>query len=171
MTDSEIIEGLKAIRTIHNGNYAPYVDEAIKRLSAEPYGDCISRSELLKVLDTWDKFGYRGAKFEKLDRIMKKYFVPYIHYDDVVKAIKGMSSIQSKARWIPVTEDLPKTSDDVLVWFEYIKDDYDCAWWGLGYYSLRYKKWVVSTNEHNPIVKAWAPLLEPFEAESEEKKC
>lgn len=36
MTNSEIIEGLKALRTIHNGNYAPYVDEAIKRLSAEP---------------------------------------------------------------------------------------------------------------------------------------
>ena len=34
MTNSEIIEGLKALRTTHNGNYAPQVDEAIKRLSA-----------------------------------------------------------------------------------------------------------------------------------------
>lgn len=47
MTDSEIIEGLKAIRTIHNGNYAPYVDEAIKRLFAEPCEDCISRQEAI----------------------------------------------------------------------------------------------------------------------------
>lgn len=49
MTNSEIIEGLKALRTIHNGNYAPYVDEAIKRLSAEPCGDCISRQEALSM--------------------------------------------------------------------------------------------------------------------------
>ncbi len=33
MTKSEIIKGLKAVRTIHNGNYAPYIDGAIKELT------------------------------------------------------------------------------------------------------------------------------------------
>ena len=32
MTREEIIDGLKAVRTIHNGNYAPQIDEAIKSL-------------------------------------------------------------------------------------------------------------------------------------------
>lgn len=50
MTNSEIIEGLKALRTIHNGNYAPYVDEAIKRISAEPCEDCINRQEAINKM-------------------------------------------------------------------------------------------------------------------------
>ena len=47
MTNEEIINVLKALRTIHNGNYAPYVDEDIKRLSAKPCEDCISREYIL----------------------------------------------------------------------------------------------------------------------------
>ena len=34
MTREEIIDGLKAVRTIHNGNYAPHIDEAIASLKA-----------------------------------------------------------------------------------------------------------------------------------------
>ena len=55
--------------------------------------DCISRAELLKAVDTWDKFGCDADT--KLVPI-KDCYVPYIHYDDVVKAIKGMPSIQPK---------------------------------------------------------------------------
>lgn len=110
MTREEIINGLKSVKEeLHKILTNPYagvyqtIDEVIKALEQEPCEDCISRSELLKALDTWDKFGYRCAKFEKLDSVTEKYFVPYIHYDDVKKAIKGMSSIQPKpktGRWI-----------------------------------------------------------------------
>ena len=62
-------------------------------LSAEPC-DCISRAELLKAVDTWDKFGCDADT--KLVPV-KDCYVPYIHYDDVVKAIKGMPSIQPKS--------------------------------------------------------------------------
>ena len=87
----EVIEGKTALDI-------QFMAEVMKRLreKQEPCEDCISRAELLKAMDTWDKFGYRCAKYEKLDSVTEKYFVPYIHYDDVVKAIKGMPSIQPK---------------------------------------------------------------------------
>ena len=62
--------------------------------------DCISRAELLKAVDTWDKFGCDADT--KLVPY-KDCYVPYIRYDDVVKAIKGMPSVQSKPKtghWI-----------------------------------------------------------------------
>ena len=59
--------------------------------SAEPCEDAISREELLKAIDTWDKFGYdaKGKLVQYQD-----HYIPYIHYDDVVKCIKGMPSVK-----------------------------------------------------------------------------
>lgn len=63
--------------------------------------DCISRAELLKAIDTWDKFGCDGDS--KLVPYNDNY-VPYIHYDDVIKCIKGMPSVTLEGpktgRWI-----------------------------------------------------------------------
>ena len=55
--------------------------------------DCISRAELLKAMDTWDKFGYTTRYgLERLDRD-DKGFVPYVKYEDMVNCIKGMPSV------------------------------------------------------------------------------
>ena len=52
--------------------------------------DLISRSELLKAMDTWDKFGYdEHNRLIKIDRTDEEY-VPYVHYEDMVKCVKGM---------------------------------------------------------------------------------
>lgn len=57
-------------------------------------GDLISRDELLKAIDTWDKFGVDETNsLFRLDNLSLPYYVPYIHYDDVVKCIKGMPSV------------------------------------------------------------------------------
>ena len=66
----------------------------------EPCEDAISREELLKAINTWDKFGYTETGC--FVREPKGDYVPYIHYDDVVKAIKGMPSVQPKktGHWI-----------------------------------------------------------------------
>lgn len=52
--------------------------------------DLISRDELLKVIDTWDKFGC-DANTKLVP--YQDHYIPYIHYDDVIKCIKGMPSV------------------------------------------------------------------------------
>ena len=55
--------------------------------------DCIDRAELLKAMDTWDKFGYTARYgLERLDKD-DRGFVPYVHYEDMVKCVKGMPSV------------------------------------------------------------------------------
>lgn len=49
MTREEAIDGLKVVRTIHNGNYAPQIDEAIKLLEQTRW---IPVSERLPYIDT-----------------------------------------------------------------------------------------------------------------------
>jgi hypothetical protein len=44
-------------------------------------------------MDTWDKFGYTTQYgLERLDKD-DKGFVPYVHYDDMIKCVKGMPSV------------------------------------------------------------------------------
>lgn len=43
MTLDEIIKALKAVRTFHNGNYAPQIDEAIRRLQSQSTNTVLER--------------------------------------------------------------------------------------------------------------------------------
>lgn len=55
--------------------------------------ELINRVELLKDMDTWDKFGYTTRYgLERLDKD-DKGFVPYVKYEDMVNCVKGMSSV------------------------------------------------------------------------------
>ena len=75
------------------------IDMAIKALEQEPTTknnlgvDSIGRAELLKAMDTWDKFGYLAN--HGLIRLGKenKYYVQYVRYEDMVKAVKDMPSV------------------------------------------------------------------------------
>ena len=69
--------------------------------------DAISREELLKAIDTWDKFGVDDTNsLFRLDNLSLPYYVPYIHYDDVIKCIKGMPSVTQKSgKWIDYRDD------------------------------------------------------------------
>ena len=55
--------------------------------------DCIDRAELLKAMDTWDKFGYLAN--HGLIRLGKenKYYVQYVKYDNMVKCVNDMPSV------------------------------------------------------------------------------
>ena len=144
------------------------LEMAIKALSQEPCDDAISREELLKAIDTWDKFGYTETGC--FVREPKGDYVPYIHYVDVIKCIKGMPSVTQKSgKWIPVSERLPEDRRTVFV-TAYWHETYQvmmASYYGDGLW------WCVPFNncgEHmqrlNP--KAWMPLPEPYKAESEE---
>lgn len=58
------------------------------------HGDLIDRKELLKAIDTWDKFGVDDTNsLFRLDNLSLPHYVPYIHYDDMVKSVKGAETI------------------------------------------------------------------------------
>ena len=53
--------------------------------------DLISRSELLKAMNTWDKFGCdKYGRLVMLDSTNGKAYVPYVHYEDMVNCVKNM---------------------------------------------------------------------------------
>ena len=74
------------------------------KYKAKADGDLISRTELLKALDSWDKFGVDDTNsLFRLDNLSLPHYVPYIHYDDVVKCIKGMPKAEQEPQtwhWI-----------------------------------------------------------------------
>lgn len=68
--------------------------------------DCISKTETLKAMDTYDKYGYTARYgLERLDKD-DKGFVPYVKYEDMVNCVKGMP---------PVTPQVPRCKE--------------CKWW------------------------------------------
>ena len=82
--------------------------------NCEETTDCISRSELLKALDTWDKFGCNGQGFLIPIR-NNEPFVPYIHYHDAVNCIKNMPSIYPRTgHWIKPKGKIKPFGDDTV---------------------------------------------------------
>lgn len=56
--------------------------------------DLISRSELLKAMNTWDKFGYdchRGLV--RIDSTNNEEYVPFVYYEDMVKCANDMQTV------------------------------------------------------------------------------
>lgn len=76
------------------GSLSEEKKQALDVLMAQADGEYISRTELLKAIDTWDKFGVDDTNsLFRLDNLSLPHYVPYIHYDDVVNCIKGMPSV------------------------------------------------------------------------------
>ena len=55
--------------------------------------DLISRGELLKAMNTWDKFGcdcHRGLV--RIDSTNNEEYVPFVYYEDMVKCVNDMQT-------------------------------------------------------------------------------
>ena len=79
----------------------------------------------------------------------------------------------SKPRWIPVSERLPDTDDEVLCWYEYyhwsqekvLPED------GFGSYFKETKAWFGEVAIGKDVrVIAWMPLPKPYEPQESETK-
>ena len=95
----ELINECKECTEEHR-QLAEWLKELKQLKEQEPCEDAISRQDLLKAVSTWDKFGCDADT--KLVPYQDHY-IPYIHYDDVVKCIKGMSSVTPQPKtghWI-----------------------------------------------------------------------
>lgn len=83
--------------------------------------DLIDRAELLKAMDTWDKFGNdpdEGLIPLRTPALQDRY-VPYVHYYDMVNCVKGMSSvtlIRPKGHWIIQPSNKEQGERDFIWW-------------------------------------------------------
>ena len=73
--------------------------------------DLISRKALLKAMDTWDKFGFShsGAFVREPEN---DDYVPYVHYDDMVKCVEGMQTADVVEKFI---DELTKEISDRVI--------------------------------------------------------
>lgn len=72
--------------------------------------------------------------------------------------------------WIPCSKQLPNNAETVLAWYEFIRDDYDCAIYviatcydGNWYRSSPGMSIAITNGE----IVAWMPLPEPYKKEGE----
>jgi len=94
----------------------------------------IDADELLKAMDTWDKFGFShsGAFVREPEN---DDYVPYVHYDDMVKCVKTMPTADvvevKHGKWIKTEGryswhcSLCKVDDQFAYCWNREKGDYD----------------------------------------------
>ena len=168
MTKAEAIAMLKRIQEPEAWepqiNQAAFeaLDMAIEALSQESSEDVISRQAAIDAMETWDKFGCDpDGKLVRYDD--DKHYIPYVHYEDMVHAIKHLPSAQPKQRWIPWDSGkFPEESGTYTV------TAYDGATRRVTYakYQKRLKRWELTGARAYWRVLAWMPLPEPYKTES-----
>ena len=82
---------------------------------------CLSENGILEAMDTWPKYGCMpDGRFIRLTKENEKDYVPYVHYDDMVKVVKGIPSLDVApvvhAHWIELYDPISYVS----IGYEYV---------------------------------------------------
>lgn len=164
MTRAEAIGLLSGL--MFKGKLKEALDMAIKELEQEltPKNDlavdCISREQALVAIRNL----YPGMPRVDFNGSLRKWvdkYRPYIECDDAIKQLPSVTP--REPRWIPVSERLPDTDDEVLCWYEYyhwsqekilpeycIGQFFDDRWFG-----------EVGVGKDVRVI-AWVPLPKPY---------
>lgn len=79
----------ECVDKVKNGESKDYLTDWISKGILLPEGH--DAGELLKAMNTWDKFGFNHTGC--FVREPKDDFITYIHYENMVKAVRGTSTI------------------------------------------------------------------------------
>lgn len=113
---------------------------ALKALEQEPCEDAISREELLKAIDTWDRFGVDDTNsLFRLDNLSLPHYVSYIHavldkaiYTETENGWCGRTVDVKDVESLPPVTPKPKTGH----WIEEKSEVYKCS--NCGSYALEW---------------------------------
>ena len=174
MTNEEAIQILKQYLDMDSEVNSEYLEAqrmAIKALEQQPCDDCISKAEVIDIINFEDEWLFDANSHNADTKIA---------FSTIKSKISEMPSVTPKARWIPVSERLPEEDGEYLVCYEegYRKDydfdevgiapfEVDCE--GFGYWQPHYDKSTfgyLDSDWTEISVIAWQPLPEPYKEEN-----
>lgn len=132
------------------------VSDAISKLiKSQPSDDCISREEVIQIIE--NKLNPCTDMFKCLEM------------SEIKEDVEHLPPVTPKAGWIPCSERLPEVGSEVLVCFDFKgnRSVYISDFYGDGEFHGLDDEYLTPEGRKCRKAVAWMPLPEPYKAESE----